>query len=85
VNPGRAGAPGSRLGNLATIGSQLLNVLAFGGSPNETVSGRAYRQRSNPAWARREAWINWLFRDPDHCRTSHLEDVAFARVILAAG
>jgi hypothetical protein len=82
VNPGRAGASSSRLANLATIGSQILNVVAFGGSPNETVSGRAYRQRANPTWARREAWINRLFRDPDHCRSSHALDVDFAKYLL---
>lgn len=45
---------------------QLANTL-LGGYADETISARAYRK----GWRRREAIINWLFRDPDHCRDSY--------------
>lgn len=70
---------------LSTLFSQLLNVLIFNGSPDETVSGRAYRVGQvlgDPVWARRAAWINWLFRSDTHCFDSHAQDVKFARAVL---
>lgn len=45
---------------------QLLNTLV-GGYADETVSARAYRK----GWRRREAFINWLFNDPNHCMNSY--------------
>ena len=78
-----------RLERLATVGSQLLNVLIFDGSPDETVSGRSWREGmilGNPKWARRREWIDWLFGlfgDKHHCLKSHLIDLQFARAIIA--
>jgi hypothetical protein len=34
---------------------------------DETISARAYREE----WKLREAFINWLFRNPNHCRDSY--------------
>lgn len=45
---------------------QFANTL-IGGMADETISARAYRK----GWKRREAFINWLFRDPNHCRDSY--------------
>jgi hypothetical protein len=54
---------------------QLANTLV-GGYADETISARAYRKR----WKRREAFINWLFRDPDHCRSSFESETARAQL-----
>jgi hypothetical protein len=68
----------TRLRNVATLGSQLLNVLLLNGSPDETIRGRAHRE----GW-RAERWLNRLFwLDPDHCRRSHERDREFALFIL---
>jgi hypothetical protein len=59
----------------------------FGGSPNETLSGRSYRQgvvAGHPQWRRSAEMINRLFLDPKHCKSSHELDVDFARAILEA-
>lgn len=49
---------------------QLANTLC-GGMADETISARAYRS----GWRRRERFINWLFRDPDHCHQSFLSEL----------
>lgn len=73
----------SRLLKLLTLFSQLLNVIVFNGSPDETVSGRAWREGwTNPAWRKRQLLIDRLFRDRLHCKRSHERDVLFARMIL---
>jgi hypothetical protein len=53
--------------------SQRANAWLFGGSPDETVSGRAHREANAGChiWQRRERIINALFRDRTHCRDSH--------------
>lgn len=74
-----------RLARTATVLSQLANVLIFDGNCDETVSGRAWREGTiggDPKWARRARFINWLFRDPDHCFGSHMLDRRFAKMIL---
>jgi|GEM_PF-4750555 len=48
--------------------------------PNETISARMHRQGHK----RREAIINWIFCDPDHCRNAHMSDVYDARALLSA-
>lgn len=76
-----------RLQNVAVLISQLVNVIVFGGLPDETVSGRSYREGvlgGCPIWARRRRVIDAVFFwDPGHCRRSHERDLAFARMILA--
>lgn len=78
---------GNRLLKIAALGSQLLNVVLFNGSPDETVSGRAYRQgvlQLDSGWAKRRRLINRLFWwQPDHCHNSHLQDLRMARAIVA--
>ena len=78
---------GGRLLRLAALSSQMANVVLFDGSPDETVSGRAYRQgvlQLNPKWARRRRLINRVFFwQPDHCKISHQQDVKMAKAIMA--
>ena len=61
---------------------QLLNAI-LGGYPDESISARAYRQRSNPFWQQVQLLIDLLFFwDADHCEkaywaernSSHLPD-----------
>lgn len=77
---------GGRLLRLAALGSQLVNVIVFDGSPDETVSGRAYRQgvlQLDPVWAKRRRWINRLFWwQADHCLLSHQQDVRMAKALM---
>ena len=75
----------SRLLNLATLFSQMLNVVFFDGSPDETISGRAWREgRTDPKWRKRQLLIDRLFRDKLHCKYSHQRDALFARMILSS-
>lgn len=78
---------GGRLLRLAALGSQLLNVILFDGSPDETISGRSYRQgvlKAHEGWDRARRIINKLFFwQEDHCRLSHEQDLRFARTILS--
>lgn len=87
TSPGQVIARSPRWLRLAQWGSAGLNVIFFNGSPDETISGRAYRQgvlQGNARWARARRIIDRLFWfDPDHCRKSHAADRAFARAILA--
>ena len=46
--------------------------------PNESISARMHRQGHN----RRERFINWLFRDDNHCRNAHLADVRDAYALI---
>lgn len=48
---------------------QLLNTLC-GGMADETISARAWRS----GWTRREAVINWVFRDTKHCENAFLAE-----------
>lgn len=81
----RAGQTGSRLHRFAAWLSQGANLVLFNGSPDETVSGRAYRQGvllGDKRWARARRIIDRVFFwDPDHCFNSHAQDLAFARHI----
>ena len=45
---------------------QLANALR-GGEPDETISAWLYRIKS----VRRQAFVNWLFRNPNHCKNSY--------------
>lgn len=76
------------LNRLLAIGdafSQLCNV-AFLPSleetdPNESISGRAYRQ----GWAKAEKAINAVFFvfERDHCKKAYLADIERAKSLLA--
>jgi hypothetical protein len=81
----------TRIERLCVLASQALNVLWFDGSPDETVSGRSYREGylgGDPEWERRRREIDRLFLrwrgEKDHCRNSHLKDVRFAEMIRSA-
>jgi|GEM_PF-1739223 len=78
---------GGRLLRLSAWLSQGGNVVLFNGSPDETVSGRAYRQgvlQLNPKWASRRRLINRVFFwQTDHCKISHQQDVKMAKAIMA--
>lgn len=65
--------------NIATALSQLLNAVVFAGDPNETVSGRVYRE--NRDWAVKIIDLLFFFQ-PDHCLESHVADRMFSRKIL---
>lgn len=49
---------------------QLANAL-LGGYADETISARAWRSN----WTWRIAIIDWLFRDPNHCKNSYYAEV----------
>ena len=58
--------------------SQLCNVTFFNGHPNESMSGRSYREG---LWA--EKWIDrLLWFDPNHCRESYRNDLKYAAELL---
>lgn len=63
--------------------SQGINCVVLGGSPDQTVSARAYVLKDMQGWST----VYWLlnkifFFQKDHCRSSHEADLAFARQIL---
>lgn len=65
--------------------SQGANCIVLNGSPDQTVSARAYVQRHTPGWRIAYRAINALFFwQADHCRESHEADVRFARDVLSA-
>lgn len=64
---------------LARIGSawsQLMNTILLNGDPNESVSGRAYREDYQTA-----VWIinSIFFWQSNHCRGAHNKDVEWAK------
>jgi hypothetical protein len=88
ASSGRAGPRIPRWHRIAAWLSAGANLLLFDGSPDETVSGRSWRQGvmqqpPSPRWARRRELIDRLFFfDPGHCQSSHEYDRIFARFIL---
>ena len=72
-----------RVKMMASASSQLGNVLTArdltATGPNESISARMHRQGHK----RREAIINWLLRDDNHCRNAFLSDVRDARALIA--
>lgn len=80
------GQTGGRLLRLLALGSQFLNVVIFNGSPDETVSGRSYRQgvlQGCAKWSRQRQWINKVFFwDEDHCKKSHEQDRRMAEALM---
>ena len=65
--------------NVATALSQLANAVLLAGDPNETISGRVYREG-------RTFYVSLIdavfFFQDEHCFNSHLADRIFARKIL---
>ena len=73
----------TRLGDAA---SQLINVAIFmGKNPNESLSGRAYRERKTSEYAYGFWWylhllINCIFWwQGNHCKAAYMADLARAR------
>jgi hypothetical protein len=63
--------PATYLGNIWSAISQLLNVVLLLGQPNESISGRCYRQ----SWLLPMRVINAvLFWQPNHCRGAYSTD-----------
>lgn len=60
--------------------SQWVNVFLLNGHPNESLSGRAWRTQS--VWYKVIDLLLWF--DPDHCRTSHMNDVLYAKQLVEA-
>lgn len=58
--------------------SQLANVVFLNGHPNESLSGRAYRTGSK--WQKVIDTVLWF--DKDHCKNSHLNDIAYAKNLI---
>jgi len=68
--------------------SQLINVVAFFSiNPNESLSGRAYRQNDMWFWRGVEIAINGAFRvfQKDHCKKAHEKDMSRAAKFLRNG
>jgi hypothetical protein len=66
--------------------SQLINVLLLNGMPDESVSGRCYRNTTLKSPPVRRWWIPYYLAEAlfwygdrgDHCRLAFLEDLARA-------
>jgi hypothetical protein len=61
--------------------SQLGNAALLNGHPNESISGRCYRER----WTTAEAAINRVFAffgQEDHCLMAHVNERLWAREVL---
>lgn len=68
---------------LASLGSRTVNAALFGGSMHQTLSARAHIEgRTDARWRRREAGINRLFLDPNHCAEGWCGEVDRARKTL---
>lgn len=65
--------------------SQLVNVaLFFSKNPNESLSGRSYRQKHHWFWGKMLLVIDAVFYlvQKEHCRKSHDADVQRASELL---
>lgn len=64
---------------LWSASSQFFNVLLFLGHPNESISGRSYRE----PWPLAYKIINRVFFwQKDHCKSAYLNDVKWAEKYL---
>lgn len=81
----RLGQSGGWLARVAAYVSQGINVALLAGSPDETVSGRAYRQgvlQGHSGWNHARGVVNALiFWEEDHCLKSHQQDVKAAKTL----
>ena len=65
--------------------SQLINVVIFfSENPNESLSGRSYRQKHHWFWGKMHTVINLLFYPfhQDHCQKAHEADIKRASILL---
>jgi hypothetical protein len=69
--------------NIGEIISQALNAILLAGNPNMTVSARCYLNREKPGWRTAYFTVNKIFFwQEDHCRSSWVSDIVFARQAL---
>lgn len=65
--------------------SQLINVVFFlSQNPNESLSGRSYREKHKPFWGKMMLVLDavfWVF-EREHCKTSHEADLDRAAKFL---
>ena len=54
--------------------SQFLNVLFLFGHPNESISGRSYRE----GWAAKKLINVFFFWQADHCKVAYDNDLRWA-------
>jgi hypothetical protein len=76
-----------RVGDLA---SQALNTILLGGSPDESTSGRSYRQgvlQDHKGWSLMRRFVDGLFSvyEEDHCKKAYYADLERAKARLAQG
>lgn len=61
--------------------SQWINVLLLDGNPNESISGRAYREHH---WSQRYIdAVADIFGDYSHCERAYLADLSYSGQIMA--
>lgn len=73
----------SHLLSIAAWCSQTINLWLLFGHHDQTVSARCYVNRLRKGWRVAYRVINGVFFwQEDHCRESHLQDVAFAKQVL---
>lgn len=74
------------LGRISAWLSQGIHCILLGGHHDQTVSARAYmeyRLLGNRRWAKDYYFLNALFLfQEDHCLTSYLADIEFAKEVL---
>ena len=64
------------LTNILSAFSQLANVIFLNGNPNESISGRSYREN----WEVSLRIVNAIFFwQSNHCRGAHHKDVEWAK------
>lgn len=51
---------------------QLAGTVLLGQYPDETISAACHRRQ----WKRAERFINWLFRDDQHCARAYVSEMA---------
>jgi len=70
--------------NILEAISQLAHAVFLGGNPNITFSARCFLERNkNKYWAWGYKTLNKVFFwQEDHCRSSWVEDIVFARKAL---
>ena len=71
-----------RVGDLA---SQALNTILLGGTPDESTSGRSYRQGvlgDHKGWSRMRKFVDGLFSvyEQDHCKKAYHADLERAKL-----
>ncbi len=68
--------------------SQLINVVLFlSENPNESISGRSYRQQEDWFWGGMMFVLNILFRpfEVGHCEKAHRADLRRAAQLMVSG